>query len=64
MSDLRNGVSSVSEDFECNRCGELVYWGPHYGSNGDLTRKLFTRATHRVHDCRVQPNADDFEVIE
>lgn len=64
MSDIRNGVTSMSEDFECKFCEEFVYWGPHYGPDGSMTRKLFTRSTHRVHDCKVQPDESVFEVID
>lgn len=60
---LRNGTSSLSEDRPCTHCGALVYWGPHYAANGDMTRKLFTRATHRLHDCSAKPDADAFDVV-
>jgi hypothetical protein len=64
MSDLRNGASSVSEDFPCAHCDVLVYWGPHYAANGDMTRKLFTRATYRVHDCSAKPDENAFDVVQ
>lgn len=58
-----NGASSLSKDFDCRHCGVLVYWGPHYGPNGDMSRKLFTRSTHRVHDCSTKPDSDAFDVV-
>jgi len=49
---------------KCRSCGAPVYWSDYYDAGGGESRRLFTTATRRLHDCRVKPNADDFEVIE
>jgi hypothetical protein len=52
------------DSFSCRYCKASVYWGWHYSTTGGESRRLFSDKNHRLHDCRrVQPNADDFEVI-
>lgn len=62
-SRFRNGVSSLSADVPCTRCGVLVYWGPGWLADGGSERKLFTASTKRPHDCSAKPDADDFDVV-
>ncbi len=51
-----------SDGIPCRFCGALVYWGPHVNAVGLFDRRLFTAATRRLHDCRVKPDPDAFDV--
>jgi hypothetical protein len=57
------GDTDLSDNFRCRYCGVEVYWGPHYDAKGQFDRRLFTAATRRLHDCRVKPDADAFDVV-
>jgi hypothetical protein len=62
--ERRDGVSSVSSDFQCRHCKMLVYWAPGWLADGSETRKLFSTVTKRPHDCTARPDPDAFDVIE
>lgn len=57
------GDVDESEELPCRYCKTPVYWGPHYGEKGDFDRRLYTAATRRLHDCRVKPDINGFDVV-
>ncbi len=63
MQEWAEGDVEESDDILCRYCGKPVYWGPHYDAKGNFDRRLFTAATRRLHDCRVQPDASAFDVV-
>ena len=48
---------------KCRSCGVPVYWGDHYSARGEFDRRLYTASSRRLHDCRVKPDADAFDVV-
>jgi hypothetical protein len=65
IDDLDFGLRDDYEDesFPCRYCKAFVYWGEHYDAKGHCSRRLFTEKNSRLHDCRVKPSADAFDVV-
>ncbi len=51
------------DDVRCKFCkARGFHWQEHYDPNGDVRWRLFTEK-NRLHDCRVKPSADAFDVV-
>ena len=56
-------IDDEESEVSCRYCKTLVYWADHYDAEGSVSRRLFTASSRRLHDCRVKPDADAFDVV-
>ncbi len=63
MQEWAEGDIDESDELPCRYCGKPVYWGPFHDEKGIFDRRLFTASTKRLHDCRVKPDPDGFDVV-
>jgi hypothetical protein len=51
------------EEFPCRYCKAQVYWGDHYNSHGEPSRRLFTASNKRLHACGSRLDPDAFAAV-
>ena len=61
---LEHGDPASYRTPACRYCkSEAVYWREHYSMDGRSRWRLFDDKSNRLHDCRVKPDADAFDVV-